>query len=486
MSLSNSKTKTNISANQAALLVGLIIAVVAFQLNATMLNPAVEQMQSELSATTAQIGFATAFFFLSKAIFQIFMPRLSDMVGRRRIMTISLAVLAVGTVISMVAPSVGWLYLGRAIQGVCGPVFTVALLILREASRSEKEYGTKLGLVIAINGGVAGLDVILGGWLSDNWGFRSIFAFTLLVTLLALVATRMWIPESAPSRGQRMDWVGVFFIAIFFIGLSWVVGGDPFLPFPSVWTAVYAVITVLSIIAFVIHERRTAHPLIPADQLGNRAIWAMPLTTILTLTGIMAVVNLIVPSYTQNATAGWSMSATTASLLFMTPFAIIGWIVGPFAGRLAGTVGYKRLLQIGLASSVGVLALLALFGLHNQWAFGILIFLLGVTYAGVTNVMLNGLGITLSPKSAPGLLPGLNGASFGIGAGLSFTILGRLVTAGSPVGSDSAAGYQLALWVSVGIVALAMLATVLLPTPKPLEEEDNGTSPAETVGGNSK
>lgn len=486
MSLGTSKTQNNISANQAALLVGLVIAVVAFQLNATMLNPAVEQMQSELSATTAQIGFSTAFFFLSKAVFQIFMPRLSDMVGRRRIMTISLAVLAVGTLIAMFAPTIGWLYLGRAIQGVCGPVFTVALLILREASRSEKEYGTKLGVVIAINGGVAGLDVILGGWLADNWGFRSIFGFTLIITLLALFATRKWIPESAPSRGQRMDWLGVFFIAIFFVGLSWVVGGDPFMPFPSVWTAVYGVITVLSIVAFVIHERRAAHPLIPADQLGNRAIWAMPLTTILTLTGIMAVVNLVVPSYTQNATAGWGMTATTASLLFMTPFAMVGWLVGPFAGRLAGSVGYKRLLQIGLVSSVAVLALLALFGLHNQWVFGILIFLLGVTYAGTTNVMLNGLGIILSPKSAPGLLPGLNGASFGIGAGLSFTILGRLVTEGSPIGSDSAAGYQSALWVSVGIVVLAMLATIFLPTPKPLEDEHDDDFPAEAVVGENK
>jgi MFS family permease len=456
----------HVTVNQATLLVGLIIGVVAFQLNATMLNPAVEHMQVELDATTAQIGIATAFFFLSKAIFQVFMPRLSDMVGRRRIMTISLAVLAVGTVIAMVAPTVEWLYVGRAIQGVCGPVFTVALLILREAARSEKEYGTKLGLVIAINGGVAGVDVILGGWMADQFGFRSIFAFTLVVTILALIAARAWVPESAPSKGQRMDWLGVFFIAVFFVGLSWVVGGDPFNDvFPSIWTAVYAVLTVGSIVAFVLHERRTAHPLIPADQLGNRVIWVMPLTTILTLTGIMAVVNLVVPSFTQNSDAGWGMNAATSSLLFMAPYALVGWLVGPFAGRLAGTYGYKRLLQLGLVSSAVVLLLLSLFGLHaSPWVFGILIFLLGVTYAGVTNVMLNGLGITLSPKSAPGLLPGLNGASFGIGAGLSFTILGQAISSGSPVGSSSAAGYQSALWISVAIIAATALVTLLLPS----------------------
>src|SRR5690606_38943084 len=166
-----------ITVNQAALLLGLVLAVIAFQLNATMLNPAVEQMQHELGATTAQIGYATALFFLSKAIFQVFMPRLSDMAGRRRILFVSLGLLVVGTVIAMLAPSVEWLYVGRLIQGACGPVFTIALLTLREAASSEKEYGTKLGLVIAINGGVAGVDVILGGWMADQWGFRSILAF---------------------------------------------------------------------------------------------------------------------------------------------------------------------------------------------------------------------------------------------------------------------------------------------------------------------
>lgn len=461
-----------ITVNQAALLLGLVLAVIAFQLNATMLNPAVEQMQHELGATTAQIGYATALFFLSKAIFQVFMPRLSDMAGRRRILFVSLGLLVVGTVIAMLAPSVEWLYVGRLIQGACGPVFTIALLTLREAASSEKEYGTKLGLVIAINGGVAGVDVILGGWMADQWGFRSILAFTLVITLLALVATRLWVPESAPSRGSRMDWVGVALLSVMVVGLTWVVGGDPFTDaFPSVWTAVYAVITVGAFLAFVVHERRTSNPLIPSDQLGNRAIWAMPLTTILTLTGIMAVVNLLVPSFTQNPTAGWGMAAASSSLLFMAPYALVGWLVGPFAGRLAPQLGYKRMLQLGLATSLLVLVALATVGLSSPWLLGILVFVLGISYAGVTNVMLNGLGIVLSPKSAPGLLPGLNGASFGIGAGLSFTILGNAVTEGSPVGSASASGYVSALWIAGAILAVTLVVTLALPKPQTPAED---------------
>lgn len=461
-----------ISSSKTTLLVGLVLSVVAFQLNATMLNPAVQHMQDELSATTAQIAFTTAMFFLSKAVFQVFMPRLSDMVGRRRILLISLGILTIGTVIAMVAPTVGWLYLGRAIQGACGPVFTIALLTLREATTTEKEYGTKLGVIIAINGGIAGVDVVLGGWMADQWGFRSILAFTLVATILAFVAAFRWIPESAPSRGERMDWPGVALITVVVVGLTWAVGGDPFgHRFPSVWSIGYILVAALCGVAFIAHQRRTANPLISSDQLGNRAIWAMPLTTILTLTGIMAVVNLLVPSFTQNPTAGWGMSATTTSLLFMAPYALVGWLIGPFAGRLAPRYGYKRMLQAGLLSSLAVLVALVLFGMGNAVAFGVLVFLLGITYAGVTNVMLNGLGILLSPAKATGLLPGLNGASFGIGAGLSFTILGQAITSGSAVGSTSTAGYVSALWIAIGIVAAAWAVTLLLPKPQVAKED---------------
>ncbi|HLT82822.1 MAG TPA: MFS transporter [Phototrophicaceae bacterium] len=197
----------------------------------------------------------------------------------------------------------------------------------------------------------------------------------------------------------------------------------------------------------------------------------MPLTTILTLTGIMAVVNLLVPSFTQNPTAGWGMAAASSSLLFMAPYALVGWLVGPFAGRLAPQLGYRRMLQLGLATSLLVLVALATVGLSSPWLLGILVFVLGISYAGVTNVMLNGLGIVLSPKSAPGLLPGLNGASFGIGAGLSFTILGNAVTEGSPVGSASASGYVSALWIAGAILAVTLLVTLALPKPQTPAED---------------
>ncbi|MEK8146409.1 hypothetical protein NKH18_49455 [Streptomyces sp. M10(2022)] len=75
----------------------------------------------------------------------------------------------------------------------------------------------------------------------------------------------------------------------------------------------------------------------------------------------------------------------------------------------------------------------------------------------------NGLGVVLSPKEAPGALPGMNGAAFGVGSSVGIALVGPLAGAGT------LGGYREALWISVGITVLALLASLCLRMP---EHED--------------
>ena len=65
------------------LMTALLVAVFAFQLNASMLSPALATMEVELDATTAQIGMTQTAFFTAAAVFALFMPRWGDLIGRR-------------------------------------------------------------------------------------------------------------------------------------------------------------------------------------------------------------------------------------------------------------------------------------------------------------------------------------------------------------------------------------------------------------------
>ncbi|MBF0971882.1 MAG: MFS transporter, partial [Actinomyces graevenitzii] len=85
----------------------------------------------------------------------------------------------------------------------------------------------------------------------------------------------------------------------------------------------------------------------------------------------------------------------------------------------------------------------------------------GITYAGMSNIMLNGLGVVLSPSDNPGYLPGLNAGAFNLGAGISFAILPAVsVALGNGLG-----GFQGAVITGLVLLALAFASSLLIPAP---------------------
>src|SRR5699024_2798267 len=116
--------------------------------------------------------------------------------------------------ISAMAPDITWLFIGRIIQGVSGPTVPLCLIMLRSAVAEPKRYGVLMGLITAVNGGIAGIDSFVGGYFAEHFGFRSIF--WLMVVIAAVATALIWLMagESKPGEGTRMDWLGVFFIVI--------------------------------------------------------------------------------------------------------------------------------------------------------------------------------------------------------------------------------------------------------------------------------
>ncbi|QHF95806.1 MFS transporter [Streptomyces sp. NHF165] len=453
-----------------ALLTALLAACVAFQLNASMLSPALVTMARELHTDEAATGLSQTAFFTACGMFSLFLPRFSDIAGRKRVLQGMLAVLTAGTVLAALAPNIVVLDVARVIQGVTGPVVQISLLMLRAHVTDPKRLGALMGVVTAVNGGVAGIDALAGGWLAGAFGFRSIFWVIAVVALLALVLVSLGCRESRPSAGTPMDWPGVLPIAVAVVALLIAVE-EAKQPATADW-AVFTGLLVLAAAAFALFwrvETRSPHPLVRIRDLRRRATWAPLLTTLLTLVGVFAVVNGVLMSFVQNEEAGFGMSAGTASLAFLTPFALVGWLVGPFTGRLAPTLGYLRLLRWGLLGSVAVLAVAAFAGVHSPPVMIGCTVLLGVTYAGMANIVLNLLGVVLAPADHPGFLPGLISAAFGLGAGLSFALLTPVQVAGSPDGSGSAAGYVAAVVAGMLVVAAAWAASFLIPKPRDAE-----------------
>lgn len=450
----------------AAVMTALLVACFAFQLNASMLSPALVIMEKELNTTAAMIGLTQTVFFTAAALFSLFLPRLGDMIGRRKLLVAMMALTAVGCVISALAGvtgSVALLFVGRIIQGVAGPTVPLCLIMLRIAVPDPKRYGTLMGVITAVNGGIAGIDAIAGGWLAQNFGFESVFWVMAVIAVLAVVCVHFLSDESTVPKPQPMDWLGAITLVVAVGALLTAVNEIAKLASAN-WLLVVILLAVAAVffVAFWNRENRAAHPLVTTRYLRSRNTWALLLTTTLTMTGIFAIMNGIVPSVAQDTEFGASIGADVVSFWTLTPYALAGLAMGPIAGTLAGKYGYRLVLRVGLITSLAAVLILAAVMQHaNGWILLAISLFAGITYAGTVNIMLNGLGIVLSPADNPGYLPGLNAGAFNLGAGVSFAILYAVMTS---LGGG-ASGHLAAIITGAVLLGLALLSSLLIPKP---------------------
>ncbi|WGD37760.1 MFS transporter [Lysinibacter sp. HNR] len=451
-----SVTPTN-TVRPPLVLTALLIAVASFQLNATMLAPAITSISTELNTTPTVVGLSSTVFLFMAAIAGIVLPPLSDIIGRRRALVYSISVMAAGSLIATIAVNVPMLMIGRALQGACGATISLSILMLRDLL-NKRQFGKYLGILTAVNSGVGGVDTLLGGIIADTLGFRGIFALTLVLELLAIVLIRLWTPESDAVVGSRMDWPGTITLALALLAIN---GGLTLAFGEAGWTHGYTWACLgagaILLITFGLIENRVKQPLLPMKVLRQRGVWGLLATTFFTMSSSFAVLLFLIPAWSQDVNVGFGMNGTVSALLFLLPFSLLGWAVAPFAGHFAPRVGYRLVLRIGLAGSAAlILGLIA--GIEHQWVAFVLVFLMGATYSAASATALNGLGIIYAPASKPGILPGLNSTMFNFGASIGIGMLAATIAA-----TPDTAGFKQALIVAGVLAVIALSVSFALP-----------------------
>jgi predicted MFS family arabinose efflux permease len=442
----------------AALVVTLTLAVLSYQLNATMITPILPHLATAFGESVDRISWVSSLFFLSGGIAGVVLSRWSDFIGRRRCMLIILVLLTIGTLLCIAAPNLPVLLIGRVLQGCSSATFQLGYILLREALRKEA-FGPTIGLLTAICGGAGGIDGYLSGLLTQDFGYRSVFLVILLVGVLAVGLTSLLVPRdrARDDRGQ-MDWPGAATLSVGLICTSLFVSQGAAAGLTSLSALCWLAGAMIAFAGFWRIEGRSKSPLIATHYLRSRRIWPLLATTLLTLAGIFAVINFTIVLLSQDAHAGFGYDSATAALLFLSPAAFIGVLTAPLAGWLAGRIGWLAILRYSLGASILLLVAIATQMTHPLIVM-IAVAALGLTYNGLALTMLNGLGVLLSPKDAPAALPGLNGTCFGIGVNLGIAFVAPWCA------SSTAAGYTTALGISCGLTILAFGASLCIKPP---------------------
>ncbi|GGT56893.1 MFS transporter [Streptomyces purpureus] len=455
-------------AGRGPMLLAMVLAVLGYQINATMLSPALPDVIERLGTTTAAAGLSQTLFFLMAAIGQVTLARLSDQRGRKPMMIVCAIVLIIGNLLCVFAPNIEIFIAGRVLQGISAAMFTLAFLTLNQLL-TPAGFGKAAGIITAVNGGLAGVDAIAGGQIADTIGFRGIFVCSTLIAVAGLLGVRKYVPDVPPTTADaRFDSRGIAALALGLTGVLVGLAQGGAWGWTSPLTLGFLLGGVASLVYFVVSQKSAENPVIDIEVLASRRAWPLLITTICTLGGAFGAIALTIPLFSQDARVGLGLSAVTAAVLFLTPIQLIGVISAPLTGRLGPKIGWRTIVVTGAVANFAIF-LFATFFLHNEWILVAALAALGVTYGGFMLTGLNGLAVTTAPKDKPGSLSGLNGACFGIGASLGIALASAMITAGSDAQGVTEAGYQHAMYTALALLGIGVVTAFLIQRPDPAD-----------------
>nr|WP_301182571.1 MFS transporter [Subtercola boreus] len=438
-----------------------MFGVLSYQLGISMVAPVLPAIAAELGAPSGATAGSQALFFLASGVSSLVAVRLSDYRSRRSVFLAVVLVSAVGSLVVAVAPSVTLLLLGRTLEGVSGAVFPLTYLVLRE-TLTPLVFGSTVGLISAFGGGLFGLDGLAGGAIRDRFGYRPVFAVVAGVGIIALILLWRVLPHATIPRSlrvERFDSLGAVIVSAAIILLN----SGLFVLTTATWPPLFGVIlllcTPLLLVLYAQHAQSASTPLVVVRLLTSRSIWPFLITTLAGIAGAFATTSYLVVLLAQDLRGGYGLNSFDTALFFLIPPAVLALALAPVSGRLAPRLGWILLLRVGLMGSAIALAAAAL--APNMTLRILAICGLGVCFSGVVLPMINGLSVLLSPVSAPGLLPALNGVSVGVGGSLGVALVAPLTAQGSTE------GYSEAFWVCAGLLVAAFVASAALSMNPP-------------------
>ena len=159
-------------------------------------------IQLDLHTTPTAAAWILTAYLLSASVATPIAGRLGDMFGKKRTLVVVLAILAVGTLISAVATSIGPMIVGRVIQGAGGAIFPLAFGIIRDEFPPERR-ASGIALISAILGVGGGAGIVLAGPITQHLSYHWLFWLPLATVVVTTVAAWFFIPGVAgASRGD--------------------------------------------------------------------------------------------------------------------------------------------------------------------------------------------------------------------------------------------------------------------------------------------
>ena len=350
-------------------------------LDGTVVNVALPSISDDLGTSVTGLQWIVNAYLVTLSALLLLGGTLGDRYGHRTVFVAGAGIFTAASVLCGLAPTSGFLIAARTLQGVGGALLVPGSLAIIAATFHPDDRGRAIGAWSGLAGVASSIGPFLGGWMIDAVSWRLVFLIN-----VPLAAATMWIsirhvPETRSSLHAPLAISGAVLITVALASISYAA-----IDHGSGAAMAAAVVGAVTLVAFVVVEHRSAHPMLPLRLFRSPQFTGTNLTTFAVYAGLSGAMFLLV--LRLQVSLDYSALAAGASLV---PFTVIMLLLSPFAGQLGQQIGARIPLTVGPIVAATGLFLLSNVDAGDSYVRDVLP---GVVVLGV------GMAITVAPLTA--------------------------------------------------------------------------------------
>ncbi|MFL6029902.1 MAG: MFS transporter [Gaiellaceae bacterium] len=450
-----------------------ILAVVATAffmtiLDVSIVNVALPSIAKDLNFSQENLQWVITAYAIAFGGFLLLGGRAADLLGRRKVFIVGVALFTLASLVCGLAQSEGMLIASRAVQGLGGAIISPAALSIVMTSFEEgPERNKALGVWGALGGSGAAVGVLLGGILTDYLSWRWIFFVNVPVGIVVLLLTTRVVPESRRDEtGRSYDVLGAVLVSAGLALLVYTISEAPNVGWATARTIGLLIAAGALLAGFLVNELRRRDPLMPFHIFRVRTVAGA--NAVGALLGAVIFANFFLLTLYVQDILGFSPVKTGLTFLATAGTAVVS---AGIAQALTTKFGAKPIIIIGLALLTAGMVWYSQIPVHGKYATdllpGYLMVGVGIAFAFVPVSIAALAGVA---EREAGLASGLINTSQQIGGAVGTAIASTvftthfksLVKEGRSVPDALTHGYGYAFWALAFFGAAAIVAAVLL------------------------
>jgi EmrB/QacA subfamily drug resistance transporter len=281
--------------------------------------------------------------------------KLSDLFGRRPFYILGLSLFLIGSAVSGFSQNMGELIAARAVTGVGGGAMMALSVTTIGDIFSPRERGRWMGLIMSVFGLGSIVGPLVGGFITDHFGWRWVFGVNIVPGLIALGLLAYLLPRIAGRGRVRIDWIG---IALLIAGVVPVLIGLTWAGITYPWASVQVVTSIAGgaviLAIFAIWENRAPEPILTLHLFENRSFTVAVILSFLMGIALFGALTFL-PLYAQGVLG---YSAQDAGLV-LSPM-MLGFVLGSLIGGQITTRTGRYKVQTIIGMAIGVVGMFLL------------------------------------------------------------------------------------------------------------------------------